>query len=128
MQELIDRGASAAGIDAALAEKSIGLILGFLKSEAPAAEMDQLLAAMPGAQDTISKAQGGGGGSLLGSAMSALGGGGIMGLAGQLTSAGLGMGEMQAVGKELCAYGREKAGEDAVGAIAGSVPGLSQFI
>ena len=113
MQELIDRVAAAAGIDAALAEKSIGLILGFLKKEAPAAEMGQLLEALPGAQDTISKAQGGGG---------------IMGLAGQLTSAGLGMGEMQAVGKELFAYGREKAGEDAVGAIAGSVPGLSQFI
>ena len=128
MQELIDRVAAAAGIDAALAEKSIGLILGFLKKEAPAAEMGQLLEALPGAQDTISKAQGGGGGSLIGSAMSALGGGGIMGLAGQLTSAGLGMGEMQAVGKELFAYGREKAGEDAVGAIAGSVPGLSQFI
>ena len=48
MQELIDRVAAAAGIDVALAEKSIGLILGFLKSEAPAAEMGQLLDALPG--------------------------------------------------------------------------------
>lgn len=112
MQELIDRAAAAAGIDAALAEKSVGLILGFLKKEAPEAEMGALLAAMPGADAAAIPSQGGG----------------IMGLAGQLTGAGLGMGEMQAVGRELFAYGREKAGEDTVGAIAGSVPGLSQFI
>ena len=38
------------------------------------------------------------------------------------------MGEMQSVGKELFAFAREKAGEDAVGQIAGAIPGLSQFI
>ena len=112
MQELIDRVASAAGIDLATAEKSIGLILGFLKQEAPPAEMGQLFAAMPGAEAAALPATGGG----------------IMGLAGALTSAGLGMGEMQAVGKELFAHARDKAGEDVVGAITGSVPGLSQFV
>ena len=128
MQDLIERVSSAAGIDAALAQKSIGLILGFLKKEAPAAEMEQLMAAMPGADAMAAASEEGGGKSLLGSAMGMLGGGGIMGLAGKLTDAGLGMGQMQSVGKELFAYGREKAGEDVVGAIAGSVPGLSQFI
>ena len=127
MQDLIERVSSAAGIDAALAQKSIGLILGFLKKEAPAAEMEQLMAAMPGAGAMAAASEEGGGKSLLGSAMGMLGGG-IMGLAGKLTDAGLGMGQMQSVGKELFAYGREKAGEDVVGAIAGSVPGLSQFI
>jgi hypothetical protein len=117
MQELIDRIASAAGIDAATAEKSVGMILSFLKSEAPAAEVGQLMQAIPGADAAAAKAA-----ETHGQAA-----GGIMGLAGQLTSAGLGMAEMQAVGKELFAYGREKAGEDAVGAIAGSVPGLGQF-
>ena len=111
MQELFERVAAAAGIDLETAEKSIGLILGFLKKEAPEAEMGQLFAAMPGAAETAVPSQGDG----------------IMGLAGALTVAGLGMGEMQAVGKELFAYSREKAGEDAVGAIAGAVPGLSQF-
>ena len=116
MQDLIERVASAAGIDAATAEKSVGMILAFLKNEAPAAEMGQLLQAIPGADDAAAAHAGGGAG------------GGIMGLAGQLTGAGLGMSEMQAVGKELFAYGREKAGEDTVGAIAGSVPGLGQFV
>lgn len=112
MQDLIDRITAAAGIDAATAQKSIGMILGFLKSAAPEAEMGQLMAAMPGSESLVVASPGGG----------------IIGLAGQLGSAGLGMGEMQAVGKELFAYGREKAGEDTVGVIAGAVPGLSQFI
>jgi hypothetical protein len=50
-----------------------------------------------------------------------------MGLASQLSGIGLGMGEMQTVGREVFAYAREHAGEDAVGAIAGSIPGLGQF-
>jgi hypothetical protein len=55
-------------------------------------------------------------------------GGGIMGLAGQLQGFGLGMGQIQTLGKELFAYGREVAGEDTMGAIAGAIPGLSQFV
>jgi hypothetical protein len=51
-----------------------------------------------------------------------------MALAGQLTSAGLSMGQMQTVGKTLFAHVREKAGEDVVGGIVSAVPGLSQFI
>jgi hypothetical protein len=56
------------------------------------------------------------------------GDGGLMVLAGQLTSAGLSMGQMQAVGKTLFAHVREKAGEGVVGGIVGAVPGLSQFV
>ena len=40
-----------------------------------------------------------------------MGGGGLMGLASQLSSAGLGMMEMQTVGKELFAFAREPAHE-----------------
>ena len=64
----------------------------------------------------------------MGGLMGMMGGGGLMGLAGKLTGLGLGMGEMQAVGKELFAAGREQAGEDVMGQIAGSIPGLGQFI
>jgi hypothetical protein len=35
------------------------------------------------------------------------------------------MGQMQPLGRELFAYGREKAGEDVMGPIVGSIPGLS---
>ena len=63
----------------------------------------------------------------LGGLMGGGGGRGLMALAGQLGAAGLSMDQMQTLGHELFAYGREKAGEDTMGAIIGSVPGLSQF-
>jgi hypothetical protein len=37
-------------------------------------------------------------------------GGGLMGLAGRLTSLGLGMAEMQTIGRQVFAFVREKAG------------------
>jgi hypothetical protein len=55
-------------------------------------------------------------------------GGGVMALGQKLMAAGVPMGQMQPLGQELFAYGREKAGEDVMGPIVGSVPGLSQFV
>lgn len=120
MQDMINRVATAAGIDASTAEQAVGMILAFLRKEAPAEHMDKLFNALPGAAG-LADAQGGGGGFL------GMFGGGLMGLAGQLSGLGLGMGEMQSVGRELFDIGREQAGEDTMGEIAGSIPGLSQF-
>ena len=47
---------------------------------------------------------------------------------GQLMGAGVSMGQMQPLGRELFAFGREKAGEDVMGAIVGAIPGLTQFV
>jgi hypothetical protein len=129
MQELIDRLVANLGIDQGLAEKSLGIILGFLQKEGPAAEVGQMLEAMPGASDLIAQHAGGeGGGGIIGGLMGMMGGGGIMGLGQQLMGAGLSMGQMGDLGKELFAFGREKAGEDAMGAIVGAIPGLGQFV
>jgi hypothetical protein len=122
MQEVINRVAAAAGIDADKAEQAIGMVLAFLRKEAPADQMDKLLGAMPGAAELADQQGGKGGGGIMG-----MFSGGLMGLAGQLSGIGLGMGEMQSVGRELFNIGRERAGEDTMGEIAGSVPGLSQF-
>jgi hypothetical protein len=128
MQELIDRIVANVGIESDLAQKSVGLILGFLQKEGPAAEVGQMFDAMPGAADLAAEHAGGGGGGILGGLMGMMGGGGVMGLGQQLMGAGLSMGQMGDLGKELFAFGREKAGEDAMGAIVGSIPGLSQFV
>jgi hypothetical protein len=127
MEELINRLVANVGIDAALAEKSVGIILGFLQKEGPAAEVGQMLESMPGATDLIAQHAGGGGG-MMGGLMGMMGGGGVMGLGTQLMGAGLSMGQLGDVGKELFAFGREKAGEDAMGAIVGAIPGLGQFV
>jgi hypothetical protein len=128
MQELINRIVANLGIDQALAEKAVGIILGFLQKEGPPAEVNQMIEAMPGASDLIAQHAGAGGGGMLGGLMGMMGGGGVMGLGQQLMGAGLSMGQMGDLGKELFAFGREKAGEDAMGAIVGSIPGLGQFV
>lgn len=128
MDELISRIAAAAGLDDALARKAAGIILAFLQKEGPSAEIAQLFAALPGAQQ-LAEAEGGGKGGLLGAIGGLMGGsGGVMALGGQLMGAGLSMVQIQTVSKEMFAAGREKAGEDAMGAIVGAIPGLGQFV
>jgi hypothetical protein len=51
-----------------------------------------------------------------------------MALGSKLMAAGVPMSQMQPLGRELFAYGRETAGEDVMGPIVGSIPGLSQFL
>ena len=86
--------------------------------------------AIPGAAELVAKhnGEGAGGGGLLGGLMSAIGGGGIMGLGQQLMSQGLGMGEISTLAKETMAVAREYAGSDVVDEVVASVPGLSQFV
>ena len=87
-----------------------------------------LLAALPGAQE-LADAEGGAKGGMLGAIGGLMGGGGgVMALGGQLMGAGLSMPQIQSVSKEMFAVGREKAGEDAMGAIVGAIPGLGQFV
>ena len=126
MEELIARVTQKTGLDAATARKAIGLILGYLQKEGPQTEVNQLIESLPGAMDAIEQAKTGASGGLMG--MMGNMGGGVMALGGQLMGIGVSMNQMQPLGQELFAYGREKAGEDVMGPIVGSIPGLSQFV
>ncbi|KQT09170.1 hypothetical protein ASG40_11045 [Methylobacterium sp. Leaf399] len=129
MDELITRVTSVTGLDAATAQTALGHILAFLQKEGPATEVAQLLTAMPGSEALIadSNAGEGGGGGLMGM-LGGMMGGGVMALGQKLMAAGVPMGQMQPLGRELFAYGREKVGEDVMGPIVGSIPGLNQFV
>jgi hypothetical protein len=128
MDELIARVTSVTGLEAATAQTAIGHILAFLQKEGPATEVGQLLAALPGSETAIAQAnEGEGGGGLMGM-LGGMMGGGVMGLGQKLMAAGVPMGQMQPLGRELFAYGREKAGEDTMGPIIGAIPGLNQFV
>jgi predicted lipid-binding transport protein (Tim44 family) len=131
MEELISRVAAAAGIDAATAQKAVAIILQFLEKEGPKTEVADMLDAIPGAREAMAAeaAAPAKSGGLMGGLLGALGGGGgLMALAGKLSSAGLGMGEMKSVGKELFRYAREHVGEEKLKDIAAKTPGLSQMI
>ncbi len=97
MNEIVDQIAARVGIPAEVAEKALGMMLGFLQREAADGPVAKMIEAIPGASDLVAKYNGegeGGGGGILGSIMGALGGGGIMALGQQLMSEGLGMGEI----------------------------------
>jgi len=130
MNDLVTRVADAVGIDPALAEKAIGMMLGFLQREAADGPVAKMIEAIPGASDLVAQYNGeGAGGGLLGGLMNALGGGGgVMALGQQLMSQGLGMGEITGLAKETMAVAREHAGADVVDEVVASVPGLSQFV
>jgi hypothetical protein len=126
MEELIARIAAAASVEPEIAKESVETILAFLRNEGPKAEVDALFAAVPGAAEAAGAASGESGGALNG--LIGGPGGGLMGLAGRLTCLGLGMGEMQTIGRQVFAYVREKAGDELVGQVAAAIPGLAQFL
>jgi hypothetical protein len=132
MEELIARISQAAGTNPAVTKQALAEILAFLQKEAPPELMNEVFAAIPGAQEAVASlgtADAGNAGGLMGALGGLMGGGGgIMGLASKLMALGLGMGEMQTIGKELFAHARGAIGEDKVGQLAASVPGLAQFV
>lgn len=130
MEELTARISQKTGLDPETVQKAVGLILAYLQREGPPAEVSQLFAALPGAEQIVAQSGDGGPGASGGGFMGMLGGmgGGVMELGSKLMSAGVSMGQMQPLGRELFAYGREKAGEDVMGPIVGAIPGLSQFV
>lgn len=119
MDELISRITDSVGIDADVARKAVGMILGFLQKEGPADRVNEMIAAMPGAQELIDNAPEAGGGMF---------GGGVMGLGSALMGLGLGMGEITGVSKQTVDFAKEKAGEGPVDDVIASIPGLSQFV
>jgi hypothetical protein len=127
MEDLIARIAAAAGVEPEIAKKSVETIFAFLRKEGPQAEVDSLFAAVPGAAEAANAAaresSEGAPDGLIG-AMD----GGLMGLVGRLSGLGLGMGEMQTIGRQVFAYVREKAGDELVGQVAAAIPGLAQFL
>lgn len=120
MDELADLLTTKVGIEKPVAEKTIGIILNFLRNEGPADKVQALIDAIPGGAEAVAASESGGG---LGGLM----GGGLMALGGKLMALGLGMGDIQSIARELFKFGREKIGAEKMDAIVAGTPGLSQF-
>jgi hypothetical protein len=120
MDELIGRLATKAGVDKAVAEKTIGIILGFLRNEGPSDKVQALIDKIPGAEAAIAASNNGGG-------LARLMGGGLMAVGSRLMGLGLGMSEIQNIARELFRFGRDTIGADQMGEIIAGTPGLSQF-
>lgn len=129
MNELVSRIADNVGLAPDVAEKAMGMMLGFLQREADDGAVAKMIEAIPGAPELVAQfnGEGAGGGGLLGGLMASFGGG-VMALGQQLMAQGLGMGEITALARETMAVAREHAGDEVVDQVIASVPGLSQFV
>ena len=121
MDELIGQLAAKAGIDGAVAEKTIGIILGFLRKEGPADKVQALIDTIPGAEAAIAASQ------RRRRSCPADGRRPDGASARELMALGLGIGEIQNIARELFRFGRDKIGADQMGEIISGTPGLSQF-
>lgn len=120
MDELIGRLATTAGINEAVAEKTVGIILNFLRNEGPSDKVQMFIDMIPGAEAAIAASNNSSG-------LASLMGGGLMAVGTRLMGLGLGMGEIQSIARELLRFGRDKIGADQMGEIIAWTPGLSQF-
>ena len=129
MDDLVSRVVTQTGLPRDKAERAIGIMLNLVRNQGEKAKVAELFAKLPGAEDLATRHGGDGakGGGLLGML-----GGGLMGgpLAAvtKLTAAGLSMDQIKVMGSETLAYAREKAGPQLVRDVAGSIPGLSQYV
>ena len=138
MDQLISRVVSQLGIDQDLASKAIGAILKLLQDQGDSGAVGTLLAKLPGAQDLLASAGGGGessgGGGLLGGLTGAVGGalggggGGLLGSLGALAESGVDMDQVKSIAPMFMDFAKEHAGDELVDQAVGSVPGLSELL
>ena len=112
MDELIEQLAAKTGIDPAVAGKTVGMMLDFLRKEGPTDKVQSLIDTIPGAEGAIA---------------ASASGGGLMALGSRLMALGLGMTEIQNIARELFRFGRDRVGADRMGEIVAGTPGLRQF-
>ncbi len=114
MDQIIEQIAATTGIDAQVARRATGVIINFLSREGPADPINSLLDALPGSRDLAAETSGSSGG--------------FMGILGDLTGAGLGMGDIQGFVKALLGQVRAKAGSAKVDAVIAAIPALAPLM
>ncbi len=124
MEELINRVSTRLGIDRALAERAIGIVLGLVQQHGDKAKVREMFQQLPGA-DALAQHYGERRGGLFGALTSIAG---PMVALGKLKAAGLDTAQSQELGKEVLAYAKAKCGEPLVKEVASSIPGLSAFV
>ena len=130
MQELIGRIMTATGLPEEKATKALGIVLNLIQTQGNQNKVHELFDSLPGAAE-LARSQGGdgagyGGGGLLGMLAGGMMGGPPAAIS-KLTSAGLSMDHIKALGTTTLDYAKEKAGSQLVKEVAGSIPGLSGY-
>ena len=135
-QDVVNTIAQKTSIDQPTTEKVVGTILSVIQHEVDAATVEPWFAKLPGADqlaqqyDVMRAAPASGGGGLLGSLQSALGGilggkaGALVNGVAQLESTGLSMAQIQQAAATLIQQAKTAAGPQLTSQVLDSVPGL----
>jgi len=113
MDESIGQPASEAGVDGAVAEKTVGIMRSFVFSAGRSDKGNALIDRTPGAEAALAAAGTGGLGE-------------VMAVGTSLMVVGLGM-EIQSIASELLRVFLDKSGADRMDKISAGTPGLGQF-
>lgn len=134
IDQLIQMVTQKLGIDPAMAEKAVGIVMSLIQKEGDGAAVSQLFDNIPGAADLASKFSGSAGqdaaGGLLGKVAGMLGGGAgdVVGSIGALKETGLSMDQLGDMAPLVKNFLAENAGEDVVNQALSSVPALKGFL
>ncbi|MEM7430243.1 MAG: DUF2780 domain-containing protein [Pseudomonadota bacterium] len=131
MEQIISQLAAQIGIDEALAQKAVGMVLALLEKQGDGNAVSQLFDSLPGAADLAgAHADSGGGGGMAGMLGGLMGGGtgDAMKLVGSLQSEGMSMDQIKELGSGLLAHAKESAGEDVVRQAVANIPGVSDYL
>lgn len=121
MRELIERLADKAGLEESVAVKTIGIILGFLRTEGPSEPVQHLIDTIPGAEAAIDSA------SESNKLLGRMAGRGVMAMGAKLMGLGLNVVDIRTIAHELFRIGRDRIGADQMAEILAGTPGLRQF-
>ncbi|WP_137389963.1 DUF2267 domain-containing protein [Rhodoligotrophos defluvii] len=124
MDELIDAVSMRLGIDRAVAERAIGVVLGLVKQHGDADKVQQMFDQLPGA-DAMAAQYGERSGGLFGAFSSVAGP--VVALS-KLKAAGLSAEQSKELGRQVLAHAKAKCGEPLVKDVARSIPGMSAFV
>jgi hypothetical protein len=114
MDTLVNNIAAATGVSRPAIEKAVAIIASFIAREAPADKVDVLFDRLPDLR------------TFAGRHISR--GDGLLGVFNDLTGAGLGMSEMQAVVQSFVKIAKAEAGAAPVDGVISAIPGLGQFV
>jgi hypothetical protein len=115
MGESIGQPAAKAGVGGAVAEKTVDIMPGFVRSEGWSDKVETLIDRIPRADAAIAAANPGRGAS------------GLIGVDKRLRAVGLGMGEIHSIARELLRVSLDKIGAGRMSEIIAGTPGLGQF-
>jgi len=131
MLDFVELASKQLGIDAGTATSATSGVLNLLKGQDSGSAGDNLLAAIPGAQDFLSSNSGGGGalGGLMGGLGSMMGGlGGAVGALASLAAGGLDTNKIGPFVSMFVDYAKQKAGPELVEQFLKAMPSIGQML